>query len=79
MSETRKTICDICGMIKPKEYNGTKGWVFVLTYGEEGSKDFCPPCWAPVNRIMLRSFVDGIMMEAQGITEIEDDEALPQG
>lgn len=73
MSSAKRTTCDLCGIHKPDDYNKSKGWVFVMIDGEAGKNlDFCPPCWSPVNRIMLRSFVDGLMMEAQGFEEIDE-------
>lgn len=72
MGERRKTFCDLCGMTRPENYTQAKGWVYVLINGEDGHKDFCPPCWSPVQRIMSRSFIDGLMMEALGFEDIDE-------
>jgi hypothetical protein len=70
VSTTRKTTCDLCGIPKPEDYKLQKGWAYVTVDGSAGqSRDFCKTCWVPVERILLRSFVDGLMLEAQGIKE----------
>lgn len=72
MSTKSKTICDMCGVVKPTDYGAQKGWVSTTVTGaptNELFKDYCPPCWKPVGRILMRSFVDGLLLEAQGVVE----------
>lgn len=73
MSTTSRTVCDMCGALKPDDYKLNKGWMYVSMSGEIGHKDYCPPCWRPVDRILLRSFVDGLMLQAVGVTVEEED------
>lgn len=72
MSTTSETTCDLCGVVKPDDYKRYIGWAYIRIAGAEEAKDYCPTCWRPVGKILLRSFVDSIMLEAMGVKEEEE-------
>lgn len=70
MSTHSRTICDLCGLEQSTDYSKQKGWAYARVTGpNEKSRDFCPDCWRPVEKILLRNFVDGLMMQVQGVKE----------